>query len=115
MKKVKVTYYIIEAGDLFYNPEYHGFHQIKKINFDTIVLSGCTQFLNDATTNIVRHVVSSTYINELIPLVKKYKKYSFMQYGTKIMPNSWVINEKYESKSYLFYENQNILETFYTK
>ena len=68
MKTIVAISVVVEVGDIMYNPKYNGFHQIKEIKESTVILSGCSDYLNDAKTNICRKEVRIDYLTRLEPV-----------------------------------------------
>lgn len=62
---------ILKVGDVMYNPEYNGLHEIRKLQQATAVISGCCEYFNDTKTVITEKLVPIGYIlNNLIPIQK---------------------------------------------
>lgn len=112
-KSKKVIFYesgkkrfFLEVGDILYNPKYNGFHQLRKINPDnTLIISGCCNFIDDSKTTTCIYKVKVDYIMELKPV---YKIHKFMEFNT--MVNAWKSKNSLGNKYYLFYQDPCIIK-----
>lgn len=100
--------FLLEKGDIMYNPEYNGFHQIREIKEDAVVLSNCCNFMNDAKTVARNEEVAIDYLHKLKPVYKK--KHKFMEWN-KIV-GAYEATSKKEKKAYLFHKDKCVIHSW---
>lgn len=105
IKNRKIASYL-RKGDVMYNPYYNGFHQIRQIKEDTVVMSGCCNFIDDTRTTVNYNEVPIAYVNKLKPV---YKKHKFMEWNKTV--DGYESTSKKENKAYLFYEDKCIINS----
>ena len=97
---------LLEKGDIVYNKEYNGFHQIREMKRKTAVISGCCNFLNDAKTTIANYEVSYKYLLTLKPVTKTTHK--FIEWSSVV--GAWRSTTKKTDTAYMFYRDKNVIK-----
>lgn len=100
--------FLLEKGDVMYNPKYNGFHQIREIKEDTVVLSGCCNFIADTKITICNKEVAIDYLEKLKPVYKK--KHKFMEWNKSV--GAFESTTKKGDKAYLFYKDKCVIHSW---
>lgn len=100
---------------VYYNPKYNGFHVLHNdLGNNVVVIGGCSKFLDDAYTNIIRYKVPKSYLNELILIdLDKVDTYDFIQKGTKYTLDVYLVSENLKENTYLFYTDPIVLQSWH--
>lgn len=94
---------------LYYNPRYNGFNVIHSYDDNTIILGGCSSFIDDSYTNYSRYKLPKSYLKELVRINKsKLSKYSFISKSSEHVISP-IATSKYKDNTHLFYKNPFII------
>ena len=74
----------LKVGDVLYSPEYNGFHSVRAVNEDYVILSDCCRYIDDTNTVIYNSRVSYAYINQLTLIEGKKSDYPFIRWDSLV-------------------------------
>ena len=92
----------LKVGDILYSPEYNGFHSVRGINNDHIVLSNCCEYIDDSKTTALVSRVSYAYINQLTLIEGKKSDYPFIRWGNLVGAYTCTHNGKKDPRDFKY-------------
>lgn len=92
----------LKVGDILYSPEYNGFHSVRAVNEDYVILSDCCRYIDDTNTVIYNSMVSYAYINELILIKGRESYYDFIRLDNLVGAYTCTHNGKKDPRDFKY-------------